>query len=276
MFISCTKYALFFLLIIGDVLADNAQPSNGYTQLNCPIALHHTRPHDKKITYTHIPFKEGTSLNWSGYVAVNNINNPSHNTVEAVAGSWVVPALSSEPNTTYSSIWIGIDGYSSATVEQIGTEHDWVNGQQVNTAWFEMYPNSSYEIVGFPVNVGDSISACVVYAGSDVFVLSIFNNTKKVFAIIPTAYTTSASAQRSSAEWVVEAPYENGVLPLSKFGVVNFSSCLATINNVIGSISNPSWANTSLTMVTSTNAVKSLPSALANNGTSFSVTWQHE
>ena len=44
---------------------------------------------------------------------------------------------------TYSSVWVGIDGYSSNTVEQIGTEQDVsANGKTSYYAWYEMYPQA--------------------------------------------------------------------------------------------------------------------------------------
>ena len=61
--------------------------------------------------------------------------------VSYVAGSWVVPTVSTKTNG-YSSVWVGIDGYSSSTVEQIGTEEDVVNGKATYYAWYEMYPSA--------------------------------------------------------------------------------------------------------------------------------------
>jgi len=160
------------------------------------------------FTHPHIAAKEGTSQNWSGYIAVTDINNPTYHSVDAVYGSWTVPNVKSGTrHNTWCSLWVGIDGYSNGTVEQIGTEHDWYNGKQVDYAWFEMYPDYSYEIVGFPLKRGDLMSASVVYKCDGVFVMTIVNETKKVYTTIPTSYTTSLVAQRSSAEWIVEAPY---------------------------------------------------------------------
>jgi hypothetical protein len=51
--------------------------------------------------------------------------------VTDVTGSWTVPAVDcTSPNGTpngYSSFWVGIDGYGSNTVEQIGTDSDCVS-----------------------------------------------------------------------------------------------------------------------------------------------------
>ena len=65
-----------------------------------------------------------TSNNWSGYV----ITAPA-GSVSDVTGSWVVPGVTCAPGeTSFASFWIGIDGDSSPTVEQIGTDSDCQNG----------------------------------------------------------------------------------------------------------------------------------------------------
>jgi hypothetical protein len=228
------------------------------------------------FTHPHMPVQEGTSQNWSGYAALTNLSHPTTGSVEAVFGSWTVPTLSSASHNTYCSMWVGIDGYSSNSVEQLGTEHDWNNGHQSNYAWFEMYPNYSYEINGFPANPGDVISASVVYQCNGIFILTIVNQTHGVYTVVPTSYTTSSSAKRSSAEWIMEAPYSGGILPLSHFGTVNFTNCMAIINNIYGPINDSFWADDALTMVTSGNVAKATPSALTSNGQAFSVVWHHE
>jgi hypothetical protein len=261
-----------------------------YTPIECELRLKHrssrkfgqdftiTDPKSSYASFTHphIPIAESASQNWSGYAIATSLTHPASNVVNAVYGSWIVPTIAAVTHNTWCSLWVGIDGYSNSTVEQIGTEHDWSNGRQIDYAWFEMYPSFSYEIVGFPLRSGDSITGSVVYRGNGVFVLTIANNTRRVFTTIPTSYTTSRTAQRSSAEWIVEAPYLNGILPLSHFGTAIFSNCTATINNVHGSINSLFWAHDPLTMVTANNVAKAVPSALSVNGQNFTVRWQHE
>src|SRR5690348_12236358 len=60
------------------------------------------------------------STNWSGY-AVTGPNG----SVSSVQGSWIVPSVTcAKHSATYSSYWVGIDGFSSGTVEQTGTDSD--------------------------------------------------------------------------------------------------------------------------------------------------------
>jgi hypothetical protein len=279
------KILTLFCVFIGSISSLSSMPiDSSMVEIQCTIKEHHHHHHnhsqmnqrEDRHSYPHVHVREGTSLNWSGYAALTNLNNPAKNSVTQVSGSWVVPTLSSTPNTAYSSIWVGIEGYSDNTVEQIGTEHDWVHGVQQNYAWFEMYPNYAYEIVGFPVNKGDLIGAEVSYVGNNTFSLQLINYTHNVHTTIPTSYTKSSKAQRSSAEWIVEAPSSYSVLPLADFNTAAFTNCSATINGVTGSINNSHWKFDGLTMETSHNIVKALQSSLSGNGEAFTVTWEHE
>jgi len=277
-----TMRILFLLLLCHNATAYGLHED--YKHIECvlkPIAQkagHVSHPHipGPRTLDKGVPKNQATSTNWSGYVAANNLNNPGQNSVSAVYGSWIVPAISAASNSTYCAIWVGIDGYNSPSVEQIGTAHDWSNGTAQHYAWFEMYPGGSYAISGFPVNVGDVISASVEYTGNNVFVMRLVNDTKKVVVTIPTSYTTSASAQRKSAEWVVEAPWSGSILPLTNFGTAYLWGCLATINGVLGTLKNNAWQNTSLEMVTNAGIPKSIPSTLLQDQGSFFTTWQHQ
>src|SRR5438067_231953 len=65
-----------------------------------------------------IPVKNGTSTNWSGYAIETNLSTPQSKVATDVRGQWVVPSVTCGTGNTYSSIWVGIDGYSSNSVEQ--------------------------------------------------------------------------------------------------------------------------------------------------------------
>ena len=123
-----------------------------------------------------------TSTNWSGYAAETNLNAPASGSVSAVTGTWTVPTVTGS-GTAYSSVWVGIDGYSSSTVEQLGTEQDVVNGQAQYYAWYEMYPSNSVNITTLTVQPGNTISASVTYA-SGKFALQLTDTTTgKSFSI---------------------------------------------------------------------------------------------
>lgn len=230
-------------------------------------------------TFVHIPLEAGNSSNWCGYASYLLRNGlPAANVVTSVSGNWVCPTLLSTPDNSYSAFWVGIDGYSSQTVEQIGTAHNWVTGGtgQQNYAWFEMYPGGAYQIVGFPCNPGDVMNGKVTYSGNNVFQLILTNQTRHVYVIIPSSYTKLVGAKRSSAEWIAEAPsLGNSVVPLSNFQTDTFSACSATINGKTGPIASPNWQNASITMV-GPSYIKAFPSALNAGKNGFTVTWRHE
>src|SRR5262245_30373652 len=187
------------------------------------------------------------STNWSGYAAETNLNSPAANAVTRVSGSWKVPTVTGK-TTAYSSVWVGIDGYSSGSVEQIGTEQDTTtSGATRYYAWWEMYPNPSVRITTMTISPGDAISASVAYDAGAFTLQMTDNTTGESFST-----TQTATAQRSSAEWIVEAPSSFfGVLPLANFGTATLSKAQATINGTTGAIDNGSWQNTSINMVNS-------------------------
>jgi hypothetical protein len=243
-------------------------------------AVHH-------LQAPHIRLRESASLNWSGYAVETNLKEPASNVVSDVVGGWSVPAAvaSSGASYSYSSAWLGIDGYSDNTVEQIGTEQDWTPSGASYYAWFEMYPNYAYEIVNFPVVPLDVITAQVEYTGTQTVKVGRRSETVETFTLTLTNVTQDVSfsiseqiqsAQRRSAEWIMEAPSSYTVLPLADFGVVNFFGCEATLNGVTGPIGDTAWQNDPLTMETRSGVAKAVPSALTSGGSAFSVTWEHQ
>jgi len=211
------------------------------------------------------------STNWSGYA----VTAPA-GAVTSVAGSWIVPTIQAGRGTAYSAEWVGIDGFTSPTVEQIGTEADLMNGTPQYYAWYEMYPKG-YVTVPLTIHAGDAISAAVSSLGGGSFGLTITDATTGQHP-----YTTTQSlpnTQLSSAEWIVEAPSSFNVLPLANFGTVTFSGAKATIAGTTGPINNPAWASevNQIDMVASrSNPTTDTTSVLTTSGTpatsSFSVT----
>ena len=76
----------------------------------------------------------------------------------------------SAPGGTYAAFWVGLDGYTSNTVEQIGTEVDCAGRTPLYHGWYETYPAGA---VNFPepVRPGDQFSGSVTYRGHDTFQL---------------------------------------------------------------------------------------------------------
>jgi hypothetical protein len=64
-----------------------------------------------------------------------------------VSASWTEPSVScAAGETSYSSFWVGLDGDTSSTVEQIGTSADCQNGTPTYYACYEMYPKLSGQL----------------------------------------------------------------------------------------------------------------------------------
>jgi hypothetical protein len=246
---------LFLLLAVGLWSAD--EPSEQFSpapRQHAPIIIHER--HGSNIT----------SSNWSGY-AVTGANG----SVSDVKGTWTVPAVVSCPSSNqYASFWIGIDGYDSNTVEQIGTDSDCQSGSATYYAWFEFYPHLSYTINKFPVHPGDSMSAEVSCKGG-IFTVSLTNNTTGL------SFSTSTkmnNARCSSAEWIAEAPSGGGIAPLADFQTINFGpGDYATIGSSSGPIGSFAAANVfEITMVNRSGVAEATPTVLTSND-SFSVSY---
>lgn len=216
-------------------------------------ALEHARP-ARLIGHSN-------SLNWSGYAATNA-------TFTDVKGSWIQPAATCNGKSSYSSFWIGLDGDSSSTVEQIGTEADCSKGKPAYYAWWEMFPNVSHTIGNFPVTPGVRYTAEVQYAGGPNFTLRLSGGGNTPFA---DTESLGLDPALSSAEWIAEAPSACAKtcreLPLTNFGTVSFSG--ASANG--GPINDSAWSFDPLTMITNGGATKATPSSLDSTGSAFSI-----
>ncbi len=224
-----------------------------------------------------IPLRAGSSesLNWAGYADVVH-----EGTVTLVNCSFIVPSVVASKQSTYVSIWVGIDGYNDSTVEQTGVLAESSHGSVSYSAWYEFYPASPvYAPSNDVVKPGDEIVAWVYYnTASNTFTTVIKDLTEGwTFSSPPTQVS---GADRSSAEWIVERPAIGGSLTtLANFAVAYFGSsytnvqgtCTAVIGGTSGAIS--AFNYVSITMVNSQGIVLAYPSPLTGSGTSFYVTY---
>jgi peptidase A4-like protein len=198
-----------------------------------------------------------TSTNWSGYAVTGS-------RFTSVSSSWTEPSVSCS-GTAYSSFWVGLDGDTSGTVEQTGTDADCSGSTPQYYAWYEMYPKFPVNLKG-TVKPGDHLSASVTTNGSGSFTLTITDSTQ---GWTNTTNARLKSAKLASAEVIAEAPSSSGgVLPLANFGTVGFSG--ATANGALLTSSTPGIDE--ITMQ-SGSTVKAQPSSISNG--SFSVAWKH-
>jgi len=258
-------YGVFLTLAAVTLSADAPIPArrltNAAARQHDPIKIHHRR------SATQVD-----SSNWSGYAVTGAAGS-----VTDAKASWTVPMIQGPcPSTPqYSSFWVGIDGFTDNSVEQIGTDSDCQNGVPTYYAWFEFYPHPSFIINSLTISPGDTISAEVKYLGRNQFTVSLTDTTTgHTFST-----TTKVNAQRSSAEWIAEAPSSSGgILPLADFGSAYFGVTTldsATMRGVSGPIGSFGSTVQEITMVSQKDAttLKAVPSSLSGDQSSFSVTW---
>jgi hypothetical protein len=227
------------------------------------------------------------SANWAGYADTNDTYN-------SVASSWTEPTVncsnsSAGLNSLFgltsllggpgaaSAFWVGLDGYNSSSVEQLGTDSDCDSGTPSYYAWYEMYPNPSVQLPSqYPVQPGDKMTALVAAnsAGTS-FTLEIKDATAGW--TFSTTQTGSGFA-RSSAEVIAEAPSSCTLLfcsevPLADFGQINYSG--SSVIDAAGTKGSLASFNADDITMSDNGTTLATPSSLSSDGSSFSVTWNN-
>ena len=202
------------------------------------------------------------STNWAGYAA----RGPFH-AFRNVSARWVQPRAVCASLSTYSAFWVGLDGFGSGTVEQVGTSSDCSRGRPVYYAWYEMYPRLP-SFLPVPIHPGDRVVASVTHTRSGRFALYLRNLTTGRHAI---TMQDMPYARASSAEVIAEAPLTSSrrsVLPLANFRQVSFADAIVNGRGIAA------FHPTRLTMVVNRSTVKARASEVVR-GSGFSVTWNH-
>jgi Peptidase A4 family len=196
------------------------------------------------------------SANWSGYAATGR-------EFRGVSASWTEPAAHCRHGAAYASFWVGLDGYRSPSVEQIGTDADCRGRTARYYGWYEMYPAPPARL-GRQVRPGDKLSASVTFGAASTYTLVLTDRTR---GWKHTVIRKRAGLARSSAEVITEAPSSaGGVLPLADFGTVRFTAARA--NGILLRRHSP----TKIVMVDGRSRRKDTTSALSRAG-SFRNTW---
>lgn len=206
------------------------------------------------VHYSHALHAQHANQIWGGYAMTGQ-------TYTSVTGSWTVPSLncSGTPSSAVSP-WIGIDGWSSDSVEQIGFDQDCTNGQAGYYPWVEMYPADSIYFTE-TVNAGDHITASVSVSGTT-FTLTESDTTQGWTK----TYHETGSYALSSAEAILEDLGSN-IPKVANFGSVNFTNLTA---NGVPMASAGSINSTSIERKTTP-----LTSNSTLSGGSYSIKWLH-
>jgi len=208
------------------------------------------------------------SYNWSGYADTTTTTGA----FTSVSGSWAEPVTFCSAEQRLTAFWVGLDGFSNTTVEQLGTLAYCFQGQPYYYTWWEMYPGDSFT-VGSTVRPGDLISASVTRSGSS-YTLSLTDHTTpgNSFSTVQTCDTSTCLDQ--SAEWIAERPaFPIGITPLSTFTPWPLFAGQQTANGIKGTIGSGPGA-TAIQMVDATDTYQlDNVSGLKLGGTSFSASW---
>lgn len=159
--------------------------------------------------------------NWAGYVQKGSTHE--------VSAVFAVPRLASHPDG-YASTWVGIDGYTTRYLTQVGVGEEVVNGHRSTYAWWEvMTPRSMPPMQRFSLAVrpGDAILVRATCGGGRTRV-AISNLTTHRSA----SRVVSYSGPCSSAEWVQEDVNADGrISPAPNWGKVKFSAMTRNLAN---------------------------------------------
>ena len=266
------------LWTLGFVLAISALPAAAATTLVVGPVVAPVLSGPPAFLHSGPSHPNASSSNWAGYAIPT-----ASGAVKFVKGSWIQPTLSCTSATRYSSFWVGIDGYASSTVEQTGTEADCFSGSASYFAWYEFYPAFPVTITSVPIHPGDVLVASVTFVNTTVGFTIFLKDTTTGHSFSHSHKVTSA--HRSSAEWIAEAPFSGGVLPLADFVKVKFGKDATSVagtneatisghTHLIGGF--PAASIVRINMTHSGPAyTKALTSALSHDGSSFNVTWTH-
>ncbi|HEY2442680.1 MAG TPA: G1 family glutamic endopeptidase [Streptosporangiaceae bacterium] len=134
------------------------------------------------------------STNWSGYAVTGG-------TFTTATASWTQNTITctSGDGSTDMSPWVGIDGFSSNTVEQTGSSGD-CNGATPNYyAWYEMFPRNVI-IINKTVQPGDKFTGTVTHTTGTSYKLVLQDITQGWTNTV----TKSINAKDNSAEAIME------------------------------------------------------------------------
>lgn len=210
------------------------------------------------------------SYNWSGY-ADDNTGGKKYSKVSA---SWVEPKVTcAENEEQMAAFWVGIDGFTSPSVEQDGTLAYCLQGKAYYYTWWEMYPTNAIQVVG-DAKAGDHITSSVTYATGK-YTLKVTDATTPSASFTTTQVCgAGTTCENSSTEWIGEAPSgARGELPLPRFTPWTVTGASATSHGRSGPIS--AFPDDSITMISDAGYNLATPGPLRSGGHSFTDYWNN-
>ena len=139
-----------------------------------------------------------SASNWSGYAKSGNYTSAT--------AQWVVPSVSATKTASYSSAWVGIDGFTNSSLIQTGTESDYYNGAAHYNAWWEILPAAETPISSMTIRPGDVMTASIAKGSGSSWSIKITDTTTGQSFTTTQNYTGPGT----SVEWIEEAPTVGG------------------------------------------------------------------
>jgi len=160
------------------------------------------------------------STNWAGAVLVGT-------GYTSVTAEFTVPTPSSQGS---GATWVGIDGDTCGTaILQTGIDFT-LSGSSVSyDAWYEWYPDYSYDFSSIGLAAGDTVKATVTATSKTAGTAVVENvTTGKSVSHTFSNEGSEGSLCEYNAEWIVEAYEENGSqVTLANFGTETFTGASA-------------------------------------------------
>jgi hypothetical protein len=207
------------------------------------------------------------SFNWSGFADVQTGATP----VSSVSGRWTIPevdCLGGEyaNQDAFLAQWVGLDGFTSGTVEQLGTATQCYEGVEYYYVWYEMFPGGTVEegtVACINLNThcprpGDEVRASVVStndgAGKNDYTLALSDTSRPSESFSISASCPDTTCVNSSAEWIVERPafdlpFGFQILPQAEYDKTAFRDGTVSAGGVTSTIENYSGAVYDIAMI---------------------------
>jgi Peptidase A4 family len=215
---------------------------------------------------------------WSGYAV-----SARHVSYSSVGATWTQPAARCRPGDAgaLSAAWVGLGGHSRTSLEQVGTDASCdAAGRPSYFAWFELVAGVAHRVPR-TVRPGDEIVGSVRRLEPNLVELRIEDRTRRwTFA----RRIVWGTADVSSAEWIVEAPYacvrfSCRHVALANFGTVTFRNVRAVGNGAPGSLASRRWTLIPIELVPCVrpggagSRAGARPGPASADGRTFAVAW---
>jgi hypothetical protein len=171
----------------------------------------------KKVETKSRTLQTASSNNWSGYVITDSTNmfKTTGTRISAVFPQpKAVTGCTMGPGDYHASFWVGIDGWGSNDVLQVGTELDLNCGSGTNNyGWIEWFDTVNkrpqIQIGSLPVGPGDLVEADVWLEASSAYVL--FFSVGAKYVLLSLTPPPGVSLIGNCIEWIAERTSINNV-----------------------------------------------------------------